>query len=84
METTSLLSILALLALAVVVVVLLLRIMRARHADADRPVRPPAGSEAHPTLTKEQQEYLDSSHILPPGHDALDARAEEWRKNQRK
>jgi len=36
------------------------------------------------TLTKEQQEYLDSSHILPPGRDALDTRAEEWRKNQRK
>ena len=65
-------------------VILLLRFMRPRRAAADRPVPPPAGSEAHPTLTKEQQEYLDSSHILPPGHDALDTRAEEWRKNQRK
>jgi hypothetical protein len=37
-----------------------------------------------PTLTTEQQEYLDSSHILPPGRGPLDTRAEDWRKDKRK
>jgi hypothetical protein len=87
LDTTNFLPIVGLLALAVVVVILLLRFMRPRHgADARRP--PAAVAEAVPrtpsSLTTEEQEYLDSSHILPAGRGPLDTRAEDWRKDKRK
>ena len=66
MESGNLLPILALLALAVVVVLVLFRVMRARRATHEVP---PA--KAPPTeLTQEDQEYLDSSHILHGGSTA--------------
>ena len=85
METTRMLPVLGLLLLAVVVVILLLRFMRARHhaydrRDAEREAEMP---KAMPP-TKEEEEYLDSSHIISPpvtgGRDAL----ETWRSNKRK
>jgi hypothetical protein len=81
------LPIVALLALAVVVVIVLLRVMKARHAAGDRQAAAPQADEpAAPVapLTREEQEYLDSSHILPGGRDALDTRADAWRDNKRK
>lgn len=86
MDTTSLLPVLGILALAVVVVILLLRFMHARHAaDARRAARAPE-AEATPaaSLSKDEQEFLDSSHIIdgriaPGGRDAL----ETWRTNRR-
>ena len=87
MQTTSLLPVLGLLALAVAIVILLLRYMRSRHAGTGRRQDTPnAGAvppPAHAPLTKEEEEYLDSSHIsgpVAPGGDAL----ETWRKNTRK
>jgi len=86
-DTTNLLPVLGILALAVVIVILLLRVMRARHvADAGRVAAPRAEAEKppHATLTNEEQEYLDSSHIsgpiVPGGRDAL----ETWQQNKRK
>ena len=87
METTSLLAVLGILVLAVVVVILLLRFMHARHAaDAQRAARAPE-PEAAPaaSLSKDEEEFLDSSHIIdgpiaPGGRDAL----ETWRTNRRK
>jgi hypothetical protein len=80
------LPVVGLLVLAVVVVILLLRFMRPRHtADARRAPPPTADAvPASPTLTAEEQEYLDSSHILPAGRGPLDTRAEDWRKDKRK
>ena len=84
MDVTGMLPILGILALAVAVVIVLLRFMRARHfAPGRRAAAAKADAPAAP-LTKEEQEYLDSSHILPSGRDALDTRAEAWRDNQRK
>ena len=83
---TSLLPILGLLALAVVVVILLLRFMRARHGAHDRreAIAKPDAPPHEPPLTKEEQDYLDSSHIsgpiVPGGRDAL----ETWQGNKRK
>ena len=86
MDAKSLLPVLGILALAVVVVILLLRFMRARHAVDDR--RTARGREAeappHEPLSKDEQEFLDSSHIsgpiVPGGRDAL----ETWQTNRRK
>ena len=86
METTNLLPVLGLLALAVVVVILLLRFMRGRHAAHDRRAAAAPEPEAppHAPLTKEEEDYLDSSHIsgpiVPGGRDAL----ETWQSNKRK
>ena len=86
MDTKSLLSVLGILALAVVVVILLLRFMGARHAaDARRAARAPEAEAPPPaSLSKDEQELLDSSHIsgpiVPDGRDAL----ETWRTNRRK
>ena len=86
MDTTSLLPVLGILALAVVVVVLLLRFMRAHHAaaDAHRAAAAKANAPPHAPLTKEEHDYLDSSHIggpiVPGGRDAL----ETWQNNKRK
>ena len=85
METTSLLPVLGLLALAVVVVILLLRFMRARHtADDHRAAATKEEARPRARLSKEEQEYLDSSHIsgpiVPGGRDAL----ETWQGNKRK
>ena len=81
------LYVLGILALAVVVVILLLHFMRARHAaDARRATAAakPAPPPPHEPVTKDEQDYLDSSHIsgplLPGGSDALDT----WRNNKRK
>lgn len=84
MDTTSLLPILGILALAVVVVIVLLRFMRARHVAADRKAAAAKADAPAPLLSKEEQDYLDSSHILPGGRDALDTRAKAWRDNHRK
>ena len=85
MESTNLLPVLGILVLAVVVVVVLLRFMRARRAPAERhAAHPKDEADAAAPLTKEQQEYLDSSHILPGGRDALGTRADAWRDNKRK
>jgi hypothetical protein len=85
LDTTSLLPVLGILALAVVVVILLLRFMRARHVAHDR--RQAAAKAEVPVpapLTKEEEDYLDSSHIggpiVPGGRDAL----ETWQSNKRK
>ena len=85
MDTTSLLPVLGLLVLAVVVVVLLLRFMHARHAaDARRAATARAEAPPPAPLTKDEQDFLDSSHIggpiVPGGRDAL----ETWRRNKRK
>jgi len=75
-----------LLVLAVVVVILLLRFMRTRRM-ADPPVAPssrPAPLPVTPSPSKEEQDYLDSSHILPPGQNPLDTRAIDWRNDKRK
>ena len=86
MDITSLLPVLGLLALAVAVVILLLRFMHARHRAADRRAAEAPRAEAPPlaSLTKDEQELLDSSHIgapiVPGGRDAL----ETWRTNRRK
>lgn len=85
LESTNLLSVLGILALAVAVVVLLLRFMRARNAAYDRRdvQAEPQASRAQAPLTKEEEDYLDSSHIsgpiVPGGRDAL----ETWRNNKR-
>ena len=86
MESTNYVPIFGLLALAVVVVILLLRFMRPRHPHAARaaPSSVADARPAPPTLSKEDQEYLDSSHILPPGRDPLDTRADDWRNDKRK
>jgi len=82
------LPILGLLALAVVVVIVLLRFMRPGHSADARRV-PPATANATPPapapppLSKEEQEYLDSSHILPAGRGPLDTRADDWRNDKR-
>jgi hypothetical protein len=80
-DTTNLLPVLGILALAVAVVILLLRFMRARHAAHDRRE---ATAKAEAPLTKEEEDYLDSSHIggpiVPGGRDAL----ETWQHNKRK
>jgi hypothetical protein len=83
-DTTSLLPIVAILVLAVLVVVFLLRFMGARHAAADRRRAAAKADAPSPPLSKEEQDYLDSSHILPSGRDALDTRAEAWRNDHRK
>jgi hypothetical protein len=85
LDTTSLLPILGILALAVVVVILLLRFMRARHVAHDRSeATAKAEAPPHAPLTKEEHDYLDSSHIggpiVPGGRDAL----ETWQNNKRK
>lgn len=92
METTNYLPVIGLLVLAIVVTILLLRFMRSRHEANER--RAEARVDATPSapapskLSKEEQEYLDSSHISGPmvqgGSDALDTRAEAWRSNKRK
>ncbi|MCC6194657.1 MAG: hypothetical protein IT518_09345 [Burkholderiales bacterium] len=65
MDPANTIYVLALLVGAVIVVVLLLRIMKARHrAHASTP--PAATAPCAP----EEEEYLDSSHILPGGTDA--------------
>jgi hypothetical protein len=85
-DITSLLPVLGILALAVAVVVLLLRFMRARHVAYDRRAASAAKAEAppHASLSKDEQELLDSSHIggpiVPGGRDAL----ETWQTNRRK
>ena len=86
MDTTSLLPVLGILALAVAVVILLLRFMHARHADDDGRAAGAAKAEPPPqaSLSKDEQDFLDSSHIggpiVPGGRDAL----ETWRTNRRK
>lgn len=95
MEATNYLPVAGLLVLAIVVTILLLRFMRSRHeanerrAEARVDATPSAPSApATPKLSKEEQEYLDSSHISGPsvqgGRDALDTRADAWRSNKRK
>jgi len=80
------LPVVGLLALAVIVVVLLLRFMRPRRtadahvAPSPRPDAPPV----MPSVSKEEEDYLDSSHILPPGQNPLDTRATDWRNDKRK
>jgi hypothetical protein len=83
-ETNGMLPLLAILALAVVVVIVLLRLMRARGVAATRRAAAAQAEAPAAPLTKEEQEYLDSSHILPGGRDALDTRARTWRDNQGK
>ena len=82
------LPIVGLLALAVVVVILLLRFMRPRHAPDVRRVPPATTANPVPpapgALSKEDEEYLDSSHILPAGQGPLDTRADDWRNDKRK
>ena len=84
MDANSLLPVLGILALAVVLVIVLLRVMRTRHVEADRGAAPPTVAAPDAAPTKEEQEYLDSSHIsgpiVPGGRDAL----ETWRGNRRK
>ena len=84
METTNLLSVLGILALAIVVVIMLLRFMRARHRADDRRAAAKRAAPAHAPLTKEEEDYLDSSHIsgpiVPGGRDAL----ETWQGNKSK
>jgi hypothetical protein len=89
LESTNLLPVLALLALAVGVVILLLRFMRARHSADDRRAAEAARkAPAQAPSTKDEYDYLDSSHIsgpiLPGRQDALDTRADAWRDNKRK
>ena len=84
MDIAGLLPILGILVLAVAVVIVLLRIMRARHAAADRRAAAVKADAPPAPLSKEEQEYLDSSHILPAGRDALDTRADAWRGKPRK
>ncbi|MCC6870667.1 MAG: hypothetical protein IT522_17775 [Burkholderiales bacterium] len=70
MEWLSLVPIAAILAGAIVLVIALRRFMRARLRD--HPVRPEEAPAEHcaASLTAEEQEYLDSSHIIsrPPAH----------------
>ena len=89
MDTKNLLYVLGLLALAVVIVILLLRFMRARHPAEEIRASPKksetnAVAAPHATLRKDEQDYLDSSHIggpiVPGGRDAL----ETWRSNKKK
>ncbi len=89
MEATNILPVVGLLVLAVVVVIVLLRVMRTRHDAHDRrlddtPVDVPPPAVRPSGLTKEEQDYLDSSHItgpiVPGGRDAL----ETWQSNKRK
>ncbi|MFO1305682.1 MAG: hypothetical protein U1F54_18290 [Burkholderiales bacterium] len=88
MDAANLLPVLGLLVLAAVVVAVLLRFMRARHRNDDPRLDdstlhapPPAAKPSK--LSKEEQEYLDSSHIsgpiVPGGRDAL----ETWQSNKR-
>ena len=88
MDAANILSVLGLLALAAVVVVVLLRLMRARHRNDDprlddSTVQSPPPAAKPSKLSKEEQEYLDSSHIsgpiVPGGRDAL----ETWQSNKR-
>ncbi|MFO1310876.1 MAG: hypothetical protein U1F41_02305 [Burkholderiales bacterium] len=88
MDAANILPVVGLLVLAAVVVVVLLRAMRARHRnddprldDATVHAPPPAARPSN--LSKEEQDYLDSSHIsgpiVPGARDAL----ETWRSNKR-
>lgn len=89
MDAANILPVAGLLAVAAIVVVVLLRVMRARHGHDrrldDTPTEappPPVGRAAK--VSKEEQDYLDSSHIsgpiVPGGRDAL----ETWQSNKRK
>jgi hypothetical protein len=69
MDAGSLVPVLALLVAAVVIAALLLRIMRKRVYPRVAP--PPLRAKPEAPLTAEEEEYLDSSHIIarPGGAD---------------
>lgn len=77
MDPGNIVWVLALLIGAVLVVIVLLRIMKARRVGEGR-TAPPSGAAAH--ATPEEEEYLDSSHILPGGSEAAARAAEAMRK----
>ena len=58
MDSSSIISVLAILLVAVVVAFVLLRVMRARQRTAGR------GATSQPPLAVDEEEYLDSSHII--------------------
>ena len=78
MDPGSIVPILALLIGAVIVVVVLLRVMKARAGPDRKPLPTPAPTPM-PSATPEEEEYLDSSHILPGGADAAARAAEAMR-----